>query len=291
MEEMWRRRNGHRHSSRIESTVNVYPKRRQLELMKGIEEMDRQSVCETLKDIEEGTGRMMKIINHLKDFSRQTDFVQTSVQLHEVLESSLLMFKEQFRLKDIAIEKEYTQELPEILGNPNQLEQVFVNLISNARDALDVRKNAELTITAECRQIEDGNEAVIVKFRDNGSGIPSSVIDKIFDPFFSTKEVGKGAGLEMSIEPIDLYSVMLDATESVKPMAEFHNIDILRDEPHGPFFIKADCAGFRQVVLNLLSNEIKYNTPKERVCLSYEKKESEIRFIIADTGPGIAKIK
>ena len=89
--------------------------------------------------------------------------------------------------------------LPRILGDRNQLEQVFLNLIANARDAMDARGGAKrLTIRAFVEE-HGAWPTVIADVNDTGGGIPASVIDKVFDPFFSTKEVGKGTGLGLSI--------------------------------------------------------------------------------------------
>jgi two-component system NtrC family sensor kinase len=89
--------------------------------------------------------------------------------------------------------------LPQIRGDANQLEQVFLNLITNAKDAMEKReRKRELTITTALIRHNGWND-IEVSFADTGKGIPEENLEKIFEPFFSTKEVGKGTGLGLSI--------------------------------------------------------------------------------------------
>ena len=91
-------------------------------------------------------------------------------------------------------------DLPEIFGDPNQLEQVFLNLISNARDALDgagARKK-EIIIASSLSE-DGGSPSVVVSVKDTGVGIPPEILEKVLEPFFSTKPVGKGTGLGLSL--------------------------------------------------------------------------------------------
>jgi signal transduction histidine kinase len=81
-----------------------------------------------------------------------------------------------------------------VLGNPIQLEQVFINLLTNARDALEESRQKEIHISCALAQ-----DLVVVVFRDTGPGIPPGLEQRIFDPFFTTKEVGSGTGLGLSI--------------------------------------------------------------------------------------------
>jgi len=183
----------------------------QLQLMKPPEKLDVHKVHKTLKKVEEGTERMINIINHLRYFARQSDHEYKPVQLHDVLEDSMIMFNEQFKLRNIELEKNLAPSLPEVLGNPHQLEQVFLNILSNARDAMEEIKQAKLIIETESTQ-EGDQKVVILRFTDNGTGIPKEVIEKIFDPFFTTKEVGKGTGLGLSIS----YGLITDHHGKIK---------------------------------------------------------------------------
>ncbi len=168
-------------------------------MMSGVEELDLEEVQETLELVELGTERMMLIINHLRSFARQTDTEFQSVDVHEIIENSLILLNEQLKLRNIQLEKKYSPSVPRIEGNPHQLEQVFINMLSNARDALDGKKEACITIQTDNGQQDNDAQAVVVSFIDNGCGIDPNHLEKIFDPFFSTKEEGKGTGLGLSI--------------------------------------------------------------------------------------------
>jgi signal transduction histidine kinase len=115
----------------------------------------------------------------------------SSFNLNEGLESALLLAKHE--LKHLTIKKHFG-EIPAITCSPSQLNQVFLNLINNAAQAIE-SGNGELTLTT---RVEDAHH-VAVEIADNGKGIPPEIMSKIFDPFFTTKAVGKGTGLGLSI--------------------------------------------------------------------------------------------
>jgi signal transduction histidine kinase len=137
-----------------------------------------------------GTGQMAEIVGNLKDFSRLDRSKVTSFNLNEGVESTLLLAKH--LLKSIAIDKRFG-EIPAVVCAPSQINQVFLNLITNAAQAVDA-DDAKITLTTR----RDG-DGVAVEIADNGKGIAPDVLPKIFDPFFSTKEIGKGTGLGLSI--------------------------------------------------------------------------------------------
>jgi signal transduction histidine kinase len=102
--------------------------------------------------------------------------------------------QEQLRLRQIGVELDFLPASPIVLGNPIQLEQVFINLLTNARDALEESRQKEIHISCALAQ-----DFVVVVFQDTGPGIPPGLEQRIFDPFFTTKEVGSGTGLGLSI--------------------------------------------------------------------------------------------
>lgn len=167
----------------------------QLELRSGKDNIDPVSAYETLELVEKGTKRMTKIINHLRNFAHPSSHFRM-VHLNELLENSLILLNEQLRVKNIKLDKQYASSLPQISGNEQQLEQVFINLFVNARDALNDTKKPQITMTTE---YQDNTSEVIVRISDNGKGISPSDLPKIFDPFFTTKEVGQGTGLGLSV--------------------------------------------------------------------------------------------
>jgi len=137
-----------------------------------------------------GTGQMAEIIGNLKDFSRLDRSKVTSFNLNEGLNSTLLLAKH--LLKSITVIKQFG-DIPAITCSPSQINQVFLNLVTNATQAIESGKG---TITLTTRR--DG-AGVAVEVADSGKGISPDVLPKIFDPFFTTKEAGKGTGLGLSI--------------------------------------------------------------------------------------------
>jgi signal transduction histidine kinase len=159
-----------------------------------IAQLKQQAVVSELtnlvKDGLYGTGQMAEIVGNLKDFSRLDRSKVTSFNLNEGLTSTLLLAKH--LLKTVTVNRAFG-DIPAIVCSPSQVNQVFLNLITNAAQAMH---GGQGTITLTTRS--DGN-GVAVEVADNGKGIPPDVLPKIFDPFFSTKEIGKGTGLGLSI--------------------------------------------------------------------------------------------
>jgi signal transduction histidine kinase len=137
-----------------------------------------------------GTGQMTEIVGNLKDFSRLDRSKVTSFDLNEGLKSTLMLAKH--LLKSVTVTRHFG-EIPAIICSPSQVNQVFLNLVTNAAQAMEGSPGG-LTLTTRA----DG-EGVAVEVADTGRGIPPEILPKIFDPFFSTKEVGKGTGLGLSI--------------------------------------------------------------------------------------------
>ena len=172
--------------------------------------LDNNDLMEQLEPILRNTKRMMNIINHLRTFSRQSQSDLKPVDLNETLDDAFLMMGEQLRLRNIEVKKQFTPDLPKVDADANQLEQVFLNLITNARDAILQRSEVRgrLEIITRMGEADNQQSSIInhqsqnfveILIRDNGGGIPSENMEKIFDPFFTTKEVGKGTGLGLSI--------------------------------------------------------------------------------------------
>lgn len=170
-------------------------------LMRNLEKgLSQDELTEQMKSIDKNTKRMMNIINHLRSFSRhaETDFI--SVDINNVINDCFMMIGERLRLKNIELIKNFEPNLPMVQGNYNQLEQVFLNIIANARDAVDSEETAaskriEIFTKAVC----NGIDVVEIIVKDTGGGISDESIGRVFDPFYTTKEVGKGTGLGLSI--------------------------------------------------------------------------------------------
>ena len=148
--------------------------------------------------------RMNDIINHMRLFSRDTSTDKPiKFQISQILDDSLKFVKAQLKSHGIRLDFFVSPDLPSCYGWPHELEQVVLNLISNAKDAIEDRKDKEpsfwepvLGISADF-SAEKNN--LKIEISDSGNGIPEPTLRRIFDPFFTTKEVGKGTGLGLSI--------------------------------------------------------------------------------------------
>ncbi|MFH2012437.1 MAG: PAS domain S-box protein [Pseudomonadota bacterium] len=144
--------------------------------------------------------RIATIVNHLREFSRETETHFEPLDIIIPINNSLLITEQQLLDHNIKIIKDFPPELPQVIGSASQLEQVFLNIISNARDALDKQESdKELIIRSFYRLKDESPGEVVISFTDTGPGISPEIRYKIFDPFFSTKEVGSGTGLGLSI--------------------------------------------------------------------------------------------
>ncbi len=139
--------------------------------------------------------RCTAIIDHMRNYSRRSDNNDLQPQnINQLLENTFLLIEPQLTKISAALQRELTPELPMVMGNDIQLEQVFTNLCNNARDAMEERSVRKLTVRTFVEA-----DGVVVQFADTGSGIPPEVREKIFESFFTTKPPGKGTGLGMSI--------------------------------------------------------------------------------------------
>jgi len=139
--------------------------------------------------------RCHKIVESLLSFARQHKPERKPVKLHEVVESSVAILQYQLRTSNIQVVTRFDPNLPRVMADRHQLQQVFVNLINNARQAIEAYKpRGMIHITTE--PCERGAR---VSFQDDGPGIAKENLAKIFNPFFTTKEIGKGTGLGLSL--------------------------------------------------------------------------------------------
>ena len=147
-----------------------------------------------LQKIRRQTDRATGIVNNLLNFSRTggvTDFAE--VDLNRVLDDTLQLLEPQLRHSRIELEREYARDLPRVHGNPGKLQQVFTNLLLNARDAIPDGGRVTLRTAA------DERDSVTVEVADTGIGIAPENVARIYDPFFTTKGVGRGTGLGLAV--------------------------------------------------------------------------------------------
>ena len=149
---------------------------------------------ELLRKMQRQTERASNIVGNLLNFSRaggSADF--TELDVNKLLNDTLQLLEPQLRKSNDEIKKDYTDSPPLIRGNGGKLQQVFTNLILNARDAMFDGGSITLSTAG------DGNGQVIVEVADTGEGIPAENLSKVFDPFFTTKGVGNGTGLGLAV--------------------------------------------------------------------------------------------
>ncbi|HEX3034679.1 MAG TPA: ATP-binding protein [Thermodesulfobacteriota bacterium] len=146
-----------------------------------------------LTSIDKEVGRINVIIRSLLDYSRPKSFELKRVNINGIVKDTVEMIKNQGLLKNIDFRLELSPEFAYINADVNQLSQVLINLILNAKDA--IRQDGMIAVSS--RKISD--DRVEIEVKDNGIGIPDEIKDKIFDPFFTTKEPGKGTGLGLSV--------------------------------------------------------------------------------------------
>lgn len=143
-----------------------------------------------------GVDKMTQIIRYLRTFTRKSTEGHDFVDLHQAIEESLGIVGMQLQSRGITLHKFLSQELPKVYANPVQLEQVFMNLVSNARDAIDATGRGQGRIEIHTRV---SGKLVEVIFKDDGIGMDERTKAKAFNPFFTTKEVGQGMGLGLSL--------------------------------------------------------------------------------------------
>jgi two-component system, NtrC family, sensor kinase len=161
----------------------------------GPEGGDREFVDEIISQ----TMRCQQIVSRLLEFSRQSLVERTLVDLNSVINRVVDLILHQALFHNIQLTRDFDPELPYIMGDQGQLQQVLTNLLLNAADAMQGQGDITIVTRPDAR----GN-GVVLTFSDTGPGIPADILTKIFEPFFTTKPVGKGTGLGLSI----VYSVV-----------------------------------------------------------------------------------
>jgi histidine kinase len=170
------------------------------------------------EEIDGHVDRATKIINHMREFGRKSDKRLDPISINEVLNRTSEIFSQQLKARGVDIVWELADKLPRVRADVNRLEQVFINLLINARDAIEEKTLAHPHLKGEKKiyitsRRRDG--MVQVEVRDTGKGIPKSLIAKVFEPFFTTKEVGKGTGLGLSIS----YQIVKDFGGTIRALS------------------------------------------------------------------------
>jgi two-component system NtrC family sensor kinase len=153
-----------------------------------------QEFEDAVRKIDYHVERAKKVTHRLLGFARRMEPIQEKVELNRLLDETIEFLRNEAHYRNIQILTQYSPELPQIVSDTAQLQQVFLNLLNNAIDAIG--KDGEIRVETSLNP-KDRNIVIVIK--DNGPGIPNEVLNRIFDPFFTTKEVGKGTGLGLSI--------------------------------------------------------------------------------------------
>lgn len=184
------------------------------------------------------TQRCAKIVKGLLDFSRESVPQKKPSSINGILDATLTLVGHQSCFHDVSIEKEYNPDIPDILVDPHQIEQVFINMLLNACHAMP--KGGRLIIRTG---IDTGKESIYVSISDTGCGIPEENLGKIFDPFFTTKEnKGTGLGLSVSYGIIEGHGGKVEVQSTVGAGTTFTILLPLTYEGNGEITSEADQA-------------------------------------------------
>jgi signal transduction histidine kinase len=147
-----------------------------------------------LQKIGRQADRAVNIVNNLLNFSRTGSASEfTELDVNQVLDDTIQLIEPQLRRNQIDIKRDYDSDVPFVIGNAGKLQQVFTNLLLNARDAIPDGGRIILRTTAT----EDNS--LLIEVSDNGMGIAPENVAKIYDPFYTTKGVGRGTGLGLAV--------------------------------------------------------------------------------------------
>jgi PAS domain S-box-containing protein len=173
-----------------------------LKMLKRGAKIDDEDLRTMANDIVANVERATGVIKHVRDFARQSEPVRSRVNINDPIRDVFKVLGHQLKVHDIEVLQDLDPDLPDIMAEHNRLEQVFINLVSNAIDAMDEKSNRadsqDSVKKLSLKSFAQGDD-VIVHVSDTGTGMPEEVKNKIFEPFFTTKKVGKGTGLGVSI--------------------------------------------------------------------------------------------
>jgi signal transduction histidine kinase len=150
-----------------------------------------------LEVISKEVERMATLVGNLLQFSRRGHAEISTLDLREELTNSLEFIEHYLRSHNIVVVHDFAPQLPIVHADRQQLRQVFLNLITNASDAMP--NGGKLTLRVFSGVLDEGGTAVVIEFIDNGTGVQAGDLPKLWDPFFTTKPEGKGTGLGLAI--------------------------------------------------------------------------------------------
>ena len=169
-------------------------------LKKGVPISDEE-LSGMANDIIDNVARAAGVIKHVRDFARQSDRDLKKLNINEPIQDVFKVLGHQLSVHSVTVDLSLDENLPDILGEHNRLEQVFINLVTNAIDTMDEKAASSIESVEKKMEISTHveDDHVVASVRDTGMGMSDVVKQKIFEPFFTTKETGKGTGLGTSI--------------------------------------------------------------------------------------------
>ncbi|CCO25337.1 ATP-binding protein [Maridesulfovibrio hydrothermalis] len=177
-------------------------------------DLPASQLAEVAREVSTQVDRAAEIISALRAFGRKSGFKTDKVDINEPVRSVLALVTKQFELQKIDFELDLTEKMPRIIAEDNRLQQVFFNLVNNARDAISEKRDTTGIERKDIIRISTYHiaDTVCIKVSDTGAGITDEVRNKIFEPFFSTKEIGYGMGLGLAIT----YGIVRDYKGSIE---------------------------------------------------------------------------
>lgn len=166
------------------------------------ESIEEETLFEVIEKMDKNVDRATRIINNMREFARKSGMDISKVSMNQVIEKAFEFFTQQLKLREIETVWKIEENIPKIIADPGQLEQVFINLFLNARDAIEQRWGSQRPLSGEKKitvTTESNGEKIFCQICDTGIGVSETHRDRVFEPFFTTKEVGKGMGLGLSI--------------------------------------------------------------------------------------------
>ena len=147
---------------------------------------------ELLREIQDASNRISELVGAVKSYSHMDKLASSEVDVHASLNSTLIMLGHKLKKGDVEVVRDYAKDLPHVCGRTGELNQVWTNLLDNAIDAVDGHGRITIRTATE-------NGRVLVEISDDGPGIPEDMRERIFEPFYTTKDVGEGTGLGLDI--------------------------------------------------------------------------------------------
>ncbi len=186
-----------------------------LKMLKRGQPIEDEDLKTMANDIVANVERAAGVIKHVRDFARQSELVRSKVNINDPIKDVFKVLGHQLKVHDIDVTLDLDPDIPDIMAEHNRLEQVFINLVSNAIDAMDEKSSQPGSQNSPKRLSIKSfveNDQVMVHVNDTGTGMSEEVKNKIFEPFFTTKKVGKGTGLGVSIS----YGIVKDYSGSIE---------------------------------------------------------------------------